>query len=373
MENIIFSCGTIQGIKRRVGASKSMERKLATIRQIQDISPIEGADIIEVIKLDGWQCVSKREEFKKGDLCVYFEIDSFLPVDERYEFLRKSSFRKMFTGQEGFRIKTVRLRGQLSQGMALPLSNFPELHESPSIGDDVTELLKVIKFEKPIPACLSGKVKGFLPSIIPKTDAERIQNHPEYFEKYKDVVFQGTLKLEGSSMTVYNDGGNKGVCSRNLDLEETEENTHWQVAREFHLLDILPEGYAIQGELMGPGIEGNIEKLKSHFMFQFNVYDIENRKYLSPKDRDQFFKDMCERFSQIVGQDYKGDFPVKAPILGEIRLGDYTMQSLIDLSDGPSIHNSKREGIVYTSMEPIDGQHIVFKVISNRYLLGEKE
>src|SRR5260221_575643 len=95
-------------------------RKLASIQKVLDIQPIPNADAIEVVTINGWKVVSKKGEFKIGDLCVYFEIDSFLPIKPEFEFLRKSCYRKMADGSEGFRLRTIKLRGQISQGLVLP-------------------------------------------------------------------------------------------------------------------------------------------------------------------------------------------------------------------------------------------------------------
>lgn len=149
-----------------------MERKLASIRKITDIQPIPDADAIEVVVVGGWKVVTKKGEFSVGDLCVYCEIDSFLPILPQYEFLRKSSYKKLSTGEEGFRLRTIKLRGQVSQGLVLPISVLPggrELFE----GMDVTEVLSITKYEPPIPASLAGKVKGLFPSFLHKTDEER--------------------------------------------------------------------------------------------------------------------------------------------------------------------------------------------------------
>jgi tRNA-binding EMAP/Myf-like protein len=149
-----------------------MERKLASIRTITDIQPIPNADSIEVVSIGGWKVVSKKGEYNVGDMCVYCEIDSFLPVLPQYEFLRKSSYKKMSDGTEGFRLKTIKLRGQVSQGLVLPISILPEgktLFE----GMDVTDVLSITKYEPPIPASLSGQVKGHFPSFLQKTDEER--------------------------------------------------------------------------------------------------------------------------------------------------------------------------------------------------------
>lgn len=158
---------------------EEVKRKLASIRVVSEIKPIEGADNIELAIVDGWQCVVKKGEFFEGQPCVYFEIDSFLPIKPVFEFLRKSSYRKMGM-KEGFRLKTIRLRGQISQGLVLGLSILPEGLEpcffENSNHKDVSDILGVIKYEPPIPACLVGKVKGNFPSFIRKTDLERVQN-----------------------------------------------------------------------------------------------------------------------------------------------------------------------------------------------------
>ena len=146
-------------------------RALVTIRQIWKISEISDSDFLELAFVDGWQCVTKKGEFKAGDKAIYFEVDSFLPIDPRFEFLRKSCLRKM-GDVEGFRLKSIRLRKQLSQGLLLPLAEFPEV-AGKEAGEDVTELLKVVKWEPPIPACLAGEAKGTFPGFIMKTDEER--------------------------------------------------------------------------------------------------------------------------------------------------------------------------------------------------------
>jgi RNA ligase (TIGR02306 family) len=154
-----------------------MERKLATVRKIKEIKPIEGADLIELAIVDGWQVVvAKNVEHKVGDKIVYCEIDSFLPIREEFEFLRKSSYKKM-GDQEGFRLKTIKLKNTLSQGLILPYSvlpvaQFATANDLPE-GMDVSEMLGIIKYDPPIPAQLVGKVKGNFPSFLRKTDEER--------------------------------------------------------------------------------------------------------------------------------------------------------------------------------------------------------
>lgn len=221
-----------------VRISQCVVRKLATIRRISAIEPIPGADNIESVTVDGWSCIAKKGEFQVDDLCVYFEIDSFLPIRPEFEFLRKSSYRKM-GDKEGFRLRTIRLRGTLSQGLVLPLHdcfNLSRDDESfPEVGNDYTEFLGVTLFEKPIPAQLEGKVKGYFPGFIRKTDQERIQNLWGKVQ-YTDETFEVTVKLDGTSCTYFYKDGEFGVCSRNLQILETEGNTLWEIAKR-HVID----------------------------------------------------------------------------------------------------------------------------------------
>jgi RNA ligase (TIGR02306 family) len=347
-----------------------MERKLATIRKINEIKPIEDADMIELAIVDGWQCVVKKDEFKPGDLGVYFEIDSFLPIEERYEFLRKSSYKKIpdqLEGQrgEGFRLKTVKLRGQISQGLVLPLHMFPEL-KTTAVGSDLTEALNVELYEPPVPANLAGQVRGRMPGFIKKTDEERIQNLPEYFTTYNNVSFESTEKIDGSSMTVYFTGDDQGVCSRNLNLKEDEANTLWKITGELELLKLLKElnrNLALQGEIAGEGIQKNPLKIKGQHFFLFNIWDIDKRQHLTPAERMEIFH-FLEQRAPI------RHVPVISP---DIKIFEKykTMAEILDAAVGESLLNKnvRREGIVLKSLESIGNEIISFKVISNQYLL----
>jgi RNA ligase (TIGR02306 family) len=347
-----------------------MERKLTTIRKVNEIKPIEGADMIELAIVDGWQCVVKKGEFKPGDLGVYFEIDSSLPIEERYEFLRKSSYKQIpdqlrDQRAEGFRLKTVKLRGQISQGLMLPLELFPEL-KTATVGSDVTELLKVELYEPPVPANLAGQVRGRLPGVLKKTDEERIQNLPEYFADYENVSFECTEKIDGASMTVYYTRDDQGVCSRNLNLKEDEANTLWKIANQLELHKLLKElnkNLALQGEIAGEGIQKNPLKIKGQHFFLFNIWDIDKREHLPPKERMAIFHFLEERV------------PIKhVPVISPgINIFEKykTMPELLEYAVGKSLLNKDvhREGIVLKSLESIGREIISFKVISNKYLL----
>lgn len=231
-----------------------MSRKLASIVIIEDLQPIESADFIEVAAVKGWKLVVKKNEFVIGDLAVYCEIDSFLPIRKEFEFLRKTSYKKM-RDVEGFRLKTIKLRGQISQGLLIPVSILGDLRYE--VGDDVTKQLGIMKYEPPIPASLVGIAKGSFPSFIPKTDEERIQNLSDQYERLKSHRYYITEKLDGSSVTYYLHNRQFGVCSRNLELVESVENSLWKVAIANGIEEKLRgfgKNMAIQGELIGEGI-----------------------------------------------------------------------------------------------------------------------
>ena len=338
-----------------------MERKLASIRKITNIQPIPNADAIEVVSVDGWNVVTKKGEFKIGDLCIYCEIDSFLPILPEFEFLRKSSYKKLSNGEEGFRLRTVKLRGQVSQGLVLPTSVLPggrDLYP----GMDVTEVLSIKKYEPPIPASLVGKAKGLFPHFLHKTDEERVQNLANEFGVlhlfHPNKTYYVTEKLDGSSATFYFRNGEFGVCSRNLELLETPDNTFWKVARDLKIeekLGTLVDNICIQGELIGEGIQGNPYKLKGQTIRFFNAYNIDTRTYLS---LDKFKNLMSQLYLEMV------------PVLSQDFKFSSTIDELLKYADGKSQLNPEfdREGVVIRSHD----RTISFKVISNKFLLNEK-
>jgi RNA ligase (TIGR02306 family) len=299
-------------------------------------------------------------------MVVYCEIDSFLPIRDEFEFLRKSSFKKMGE-QEGFRLKTIKLRGQVSQGLILPISvvpitQFATGHNLPEILD-VTEMLGIVKYEPPIPAELSGKVKGLFPSFIPKTDEERIQNlTKEYGEwKYQSKhQFYVTEKLDGSSATYYIKDGEFGVCSRNLELLETEGNTFWKVARELNLeehMKATEKNISLQGELIGEGIQGNPYKIKGQTVRFFTGFDIDKYQRISFPELVVMLSDMGLQYVPVLNKEHGFMLPE-------------TVEDMLKYAEGKSAlnNNTEREGVVVRSM---DGT-ISFKAISNKFLLNEK-
>lgn len=335
-------------------------RKLASIKRIDSIKPIEGADMIELATVGGWNVVvAKNVGHKAGDMIVYCEIDSFLPIEPEFEFLRKSSYKKMVDGTEGFRLKTIRLRGQTSQGLILPMSVFGDFGWTAYEGLDVTERLGITKWDPPVPANLAGVAKGNFPSFIQKTDEERCQNLKKEYDGWKDSneEFYVTEKLDGSSATFYYRDGEFGICSRNLELERNEDNTFWKVAKELKIEEKLKElgrNISIQGELIGEGIQKNRYKIKGHTVRFFNVFDI-----------DKFEKVSYDDFVKTIVADLELQ-TVPITVVPGFKLPE-TIDDLLKMAEAKSIMNDKaeREGVVIRSRD----NKISFKAISNKFLL----
>lgn len=337
------------------------ERAMATIRKIDSIDPIEGADAIEVATVGGWRVVVKKNEFKVGELAVYFEIDSWVP-NELAPFLTKGTEPREYNGVKGERLRTVKLRGQISQGLLLPLEPTCKNIESLLFEDlDVSVPLNVQKWERPIPAQLAGQVRGNFPALVPKTDQERIQNLSKQFDKFMEDTWSVTEKLDGSSCTFYLDDEDQfHVCSRNLDLKEDENNSFWKTAKKYDIEGIMRrnnmKGMAIQGEMIGEGIQGNQYKVVLDF-YVYDMYNTRTGEYILPSQ----LKAACER----LGLNH-------VPILAEgVTLVGSSIQTILSEAEGKSrLNGSEREGIVFKSESVHDRS---FKAISNKWLLKTGE
>ena len=345
-------------------------RKLASIRRIADIQPIEGADAIDVATVDGWKVVVKKGDYKIGDLAVYFEIDSWVPYVLAPFLVKNAAIPRKYNNVEGERLRTIRLRGQISQGLLLPIQSGGSLHaiewtcagKSLAIdaidgdfnpeGLDVTEVLGVQKWEAPIPTQMEGQAKGTFPtSFMPKTDQERIQN---CFNKilHGDYTYEVTMKLDGSSMTLFRWEGELRVCSRNMELKINEENKDVPfIKMAMKYGDQVPEGFALQGELMGPGVQGNREGFAEHRFFVFDVFLINEYAYAGAAYR----RALCQEY----GFEH-------VPVLQQVAKGPESVDAGLALAEGPSINHKIREGLVWKCNEDPD---VSFKIISNAFLL----
>jgi RNA ligase (TIGR02306 family) len=333
-------------------------RALATIETIQEVHPIPNADAIEKVRIRGWQCVAKKGEFQPGDPCVFHEIDSLLPIVPQYDFLAKGNPPKKMmlengTEIEGYRLRTVVLRGAISQGLALPLKTFPNLAGVPK-GSDVTSLLNICLYEPPIPEELRGVLRGAFPGFIPKTDELRVQNILGDLQSYQGQHFSSTVKIDGSSSTIYKTDDDFGVCWRRWDLIESDDHPYWKLSHQYNLRDRLPKGYAVQAEGAGEEISKNRHKLKGQDLYVFYVFDINKYRYLELNESIDFCKDIGLKMVPVFSEDF---------IMG------HTHEELLALADGPCPLNPKvpREGLVFR----LSGSNpkISFKIISNAYLV----
>lgn len=374
----------------------SEERKLAHIEIIDWIKPIEGADKIEVCGILGWECViAKKDNFKVGDKVVYVEIDSVMPDEPEFEFLRDRKFR----------IRTIKLKGQVSQGLVLPMSgNFP-LPNKPEVGLDVTEWLEITKYLSPFEqeelnqtekrlANEKNKLKKFMmryswfrklfltktkkssfPYWISKTDEERIQNIPHVLQQFADKEIYVTEKIDYQSGTWTGKMVNNSlpfigkflpkkyqfvVCSRNMTTND-KNSLYWKIAQKYNLEEILKKNptLTIQGEQGDAKVQGNKYGITEPTMWVFNIIDHEKKYFYNYFEMGKF---CLEHDLQIV------------PYLQINKLSELgtTVQELVEFSKGKSIVNTMypipREGIVVRCIE--NGQKLLsFKVINPDFLL----
>ena len=377
-----------------------IKRKLASIQRVEEVRDIENADAIQAYRVLGWWVVDKKGAHKVGDLVVYLSLDSWVP-HELAPFLSKGQEPREYNGVKGERLRTIKLRGTTSQGLLLKMSSIPlnvwasENSETGEVyyfedmawneGDDLTDELKIQKWEAPIPAQLQGQAAGMFPtSLIPKTDQERIQNcfgdiqkrakrfatekvwnaetqtleeHPVVLpEDFQEPTYEVTMKLDGSSCTIFRWEGELRVCSRNLELKINEENKdNTFVAMALKIGDKIPNGLAFQGEIWGESIQGNKEGIRGQRFSVFDVFDIRDHRYISPVGR----RKICDK----LGIEH-------VPILGEDWKAPKSIEEALSLASGPSINAKNREGIVYKCNED---PSFSFKVISNEWLLKHGE
>lgn len=334
-------------------------RQLATIRTVASTRPIQGADRIEVAQVDGWECVVKKGEFEVGQHIVYVEVDSVMPERPEFEFLRDRKFR----------VRTIKLCGQVSQGLVLPLDILPAGNYK--LGDDVTELLGVAKYDpqaqqeallltkqpktpaNPIAKFLmrfkwyrklfmKPKRKGGFPDWIVKTDETRIQNLTTLFdiESKKGTQFSVTEKVDGQSATYF--------------------LSYWTIARKYDIENVLKkligeyQTIVLQGEICGDGIQGNKYRISGYDLFAFNLI------YPDHKCTTAEIKEVLAPFG------------IKSvPIVEEGKVLPETIAELVEYSKGKSVvrKEQKREGVVMRNVQ----SGISFKVINPDFLLAEKD
>lgn len=354
------------------------EPNLAKIVKIKSISPIENADKIELVEFEDsfWRCVCAKGIHSVGDLVVYIGIDSLVPQIESFSFLEKV----------GYRVKSIKLRGQISQGVVLPLSeaiainekHFNEFPISTEIDSDVTKCLGIKKYVKPqdyVPSDAFGK----FPNFLIKTDQQNIKSSFGIYHKYQDNLFSITEKLDGSSVTFFNlfgaeaethrkelvvDNNYFGVCSRNLQMKLADGSRFKYISDLYHIPDALKGmNVAIQGELVGPKINGNNLKLTQFDYYVYDVFDIVNRRYY---DHDEFV-DFCScRNLKTV------------PLIGFKTISEFKcVEEFLAFGAGNSVVNPdcRREGVVFKSDKEINDPRfgrLSFKLLNDVYLLKDE-
>jgi RNA ligase (TIGR02306 family) len=342
-------------------------RKLASIQRIWKIEPIEGADRIELAHVLGWQCVVNKGQFQPMDTGVYFEIDSFLPIRTEFEFMRFSSYKKTDVMGEGFRLRTMRFRGQISQGLLLPVSQFPEIAGNADVGDDVTELLGVRKWEIEERATTGGTVVGTLPYDIPHTDETRVQEDPELIQAFAGLEYYISTKMDGSSHSVGIDENGFHVSGHNYEYKDDGSSDFFNLvnAREYKAkmeAFMTKENLTtltIQGELCAPGIQKNRLRLTKPEWYVFTIRENGKRVGLNR------MLEICGALGMehVPVEEIGMDLPSKYP----------TVESLLERADGEYPNGGKKEGIVIRPTEPmfcpLISASLSMKVVSNKYLL----
>lgn len=347
-------------------------RKLASIQMIWDVMPIEGADRIELVRVLGWQCVAKKDEFKKGDLCVYYEVDSFLPIKPEYEFLRASSYKNTDIMGEGFRLRTQKFRGQISQGLCLPLSvldgtgwaNFEK-------GTDVTEVLGVRKWEIEERATTGGTVIGTLPRDIPHTDETRVQAEPELINDFRGLQYYISTKMDGSSHSVGIDENGFHVTGHNYEYKDDGSSSFYEFVKDLNLEEKMRvysknsgiNEFTIQGEYCAPGIQKNRLRLKKPEWYVFTIR-INGKRVGLPE-----MLDICNdlKLTHVPIEEVGMEFQEKYP----------TVEAVLARADGEYPNGGRKEGIVIRPVTPVYneriGDYLSMKAVSNKYLLKNEE
>jgi RNA ligase (TIGR02306 family) len=357
-------------------------RKLVTIRTISEIRQIANADNIELAIVDGWQSVVKKSEFSVGQSVVYFEIDSWVPHDIA-PFLSNLKSPKSFNGVIGNRLRTIRLRGAMSQGLIMPMSILDGY--SINFDEDIAEQIGVQKWERESGQGFNAQKRCEWDQRIPKTDEERVQNTSEYIVDFmRDNDFEVTEKLEGSSMSVYHStiDDTLHVCSRNVDLLESDTCAFWNaVTREMRKFCKYNPDYVLRGELIGCGVQGNIYKLPagSRVFKLYSIYSIASGKYISPQKRHKIAQTQNIAHVPVISILLKSadaaienayNMPNMYTTFPAIESAEHAIKLLLSYAEIKSGLNANQlaEGIVLKSMT---NGNIHFKAVSNKYLLGE--
>ncbi|KKN24940.1 hypothetical protein LCGC14_0889880 [marine sediment metagenome] len=329
-----------------------MERALATIQTIQAIDPIPAADRIETATVLGWKVVVQKGQFHPGDRCIFCEVDSLLPEREAFEFMRP----------RGFRVKTTLLRGQLSQGLLLVPEDFSV--QNLTVGTDVTKQLGIQQYRHPSEDDPDSEVIGPLPGFLPRTKEPRVQSFPGVLDEMQGLQCYISTKLNGKSCTVYNAGSDLLVCGRRGQMLNHADSPYWNAIAAYRLdqkLESEASHYAVQGEVVGPGIRGNQLGLDRLDFRCFNVYEVRHGRYLDYYD----FVTFCY------------EHELETVPLERVNLKfDFTLPELLRMTEGNYDSGHPQEGIVVRPLveqySPTLKGRLSFKVLNDQHLLTEE-
>lgn len=333
------------------------ERKLVTVARIEALTPIEGADRIEAAKVRNWNVVVGKGDFKVGELVAYFEVDSALPVeDSRFAKFAERGTKTMPDGTKAHVLRTIKLRGTVSQGLVMSLYELEDLYYAfCEEGDDLTKVLGIQKWEPPLPAGDNAPKGNFPTQYADKTDSERVQNMSDrQWAEIQEMKWMATEKLNGTSVTIIKElDGTVRVASRNWEV--AEGSLHYNAVMNSGIPDQMEPGLTVQGEIVGPGIQGNPLKLNEVRIFLFTLW----KDRVVQEEWPQWATDMTVPILAL-------DFP-------------YTIEEAIAQVDGLKSEINPQvqaEGVVWHTL---DGKPVpslgraTWKSVNNKFLLKQKD
>ena len=331
----------------------------ATIQEIKEIRPIEGRDRIELAKVAGWWSIVRKDEFKVGDPVVFIEIDSIIPRKPWSEFLFKNDKQETI-------IRTYKVGGAISQGLCLPISILPN-NVLKTFGFDVSTIIGASHYERPDSVSMGGNVVGQRPAYTPKTDETQAQSRIGCIDELRGKEAYITVKCDGTSSTSSFKNGRLDLCSRSQSYKlDDNDNLYVKVPKKYkidQILDDLKLNVAIQGEICGPGVQGNRLGLNQHQLFVFDVYDIEEQKYWGWHRAKNF----CDQHGLTT-----------VPLIEIVQCFDYSFEQLLAMTNRKyEGTNNLCEGIVVRSAEPcysraLEGR-MSFKILNAAFLIKNAE
>ena len=313
--------------------------KVATVEKVLSIIDHPNADALQIANILGWNVVCKKNECKVGDLVAFVNIDSIVKPHAEFSFLESKSYR----------IRPVKIRGQMSQGLLIPIRNLEKFGKvdwaNLSEGDDISEILGATHYEKKIPSKVEGNTKGKFPSFLIRTDENNLRNYPEALKEIEGKEVYITKKIDGCSATYFVRNCNFGVCSRSLELHP-DENAFWSIVKKYDLaykMLNLPHNIAIQGEIYGPNIQNNPLKVKELAFAAYNLFYINGSSYGSYDE----LTTICE------------DFQIPQTEVVYCGIMKFSLKELIELANNQYYSNNVPcEGIVIRTTEPVSSKII---------------